>query len=376
MAGRFQLPQYSNFSSDAPLVLSPSAGLLVGQYLNREKDPYSGRYSEKIILNPSFRRGANMPGQKQLSQCVSPGLGKFRPLLVLNVQPRSNCRSFARDCDFPMMRSVLLRYRSLLVLVAALAALGFSVTRAAAKDVPEDLVQYVKEAQKLGLSDQQIRDNAVKAGWPAASVDQAVTMSHPSHRKPAEGSQAATPNDSSQTPPAAPEARTPDQGSPDGYRIGAGDVLQISVWKDPDTSVPSAVVRPDGKISMPLLKEVRVAGLTPQEAELLITKRLAQFIRGADVTVVVSKINSTKAYVIGAVKKEGPISLPYRMTILQALSEAGGLTDYAKRKKIYLLRTENGKQFRFPFNYEAVIKGQQMGENIPVIPGDTIVVPH
>jgi polysaccharide biosynthesis/export protein len=79
---------------------------------------------------------------------------------------------------------------------------------------------------------------------------------------------------------------------------------------------------------------------------------------------------------IGAVKKEGPIQYTYRMTVMQALSEAGGLTEYAKRKKIYVLRTENGKEYRLPFDYDAVLKGERMDSNIPLLPNDTLVVPH
>ena len=110
--------------------------------------------------------------------------------------------------------------------------------------------------------------------------------------------------------------------------------------------------------------------------EQLITEQLSRFINGADVTVVVSGINSKKVYLIGAVKKEGPLAYTYRMSVMQALSEAGGLTDYAKRKKIYVLRTENGRQFRLPFDYDAVLKGEHMELNIPLLAGDTIVVPH
>ncbi|HLI84505.1 MAG TPA: polysaccharide biosynthesis/export family protein [Bryobacteraceae bacterium] len=160
------------------------------------------------------------------------------------------------------------------------------------------------------------------------------------------------------------------------YQIGEGDVLQISVWGEPSASVPSVVVRPDGKISMPLLKDVPVAGLTPAQAEALITKRLADIIKAANVTVIVAQINSKKVYVLGAVKKEEPIAYTYRMTVMQALSEAGGLTDYARRKKIYVMRIENGKQVRLPFDYDAVVKGEHMEMNIALLPGDTIVVPH
>ncbi len=174
--------------------------------------------------------------------------------------------------------------------------------------------------------------------------------------------------------PAAPAADR--VATSDEYQIGEGDVLQISVWGEPAASVPSAVVRPDGKISMPLLKDVHVAGLTPAQAEKVITGGLADMIKAANVTVMVAQINSKKIYLLGGVKKEGPIPYSYRMTVMQALSEAGGLTDFAKRKKIYVMRNENGKESRLPFNYDDVVKGQHMDLNISLLPGDTIVVPQ
>jgi len=191
--------------------------------------------------------------------------------------------------------------------------------------------------------------------------------------KPAEPPRAAIEpgNAGGAAPPAA--AKT---ASDDEYQIGAGDVLQISVWGEQTASVPSAVVRPDGKISMPLLKEVAVSGLTPAQLEKTIAEQLDQFIKGANVTVVVSQINSKKIYLLGAVKKEGTINYSYRMTVMQALSEAGGLTDYAKRRKIYVIRNEGGKEYRLPFDYDAVVKGERMETNISLVPGDTIVVPH
>jgi polysaccharide export outer membrane protein len=166
-----------------------------------------------------------------------------------------------------------------------------------------------------------------------------------------------------------------DRGVPDGYVIGEGDVLHISVWKEPDASVPNVVVRPDGKITMPILKEVQASGLTPAQLEMAITGQLTNFISAADVTVIVSGINSKRVYVVGGVKKEGPITFTYRMTILQALSEAGGLTDYAKRKRIYVLRHENGRDYQLPFDYDAALRGERMELNIPLLPGDTLVVP-
>jgi polysaccharide export outer membrane protein len=90
----------------------------------------------------------------------------------------------------------------------------------------------------------------------------------------------------------------------------------------------------------------------------------------------VTQVNSKKIYVIGAVKKEGPVPIRYQMTVLQVLTEAGGITDYAKRKKIYVLRTENGRQYRLPFNYEEVIRGEKIEQNIWVMADDTVVVPN
>jgi polysaccharide export outer membrane protein len=166
------------------------------------------------------------------------------------------------------------------------------------------------------------------------------------------------------------------RGVPYDYKIGAGDVLQVSVWKEPEASVPSVVVRPDGMISLPLVKDVPVLGLTPKKAEAMIAEELSHFITDANVTVVVAEINSKKIYLVGALKKEGPVAYSYRMSVMQAISEGGGLTDYAKRKKIYVLRSEGGRQTRVPFNYDAVIKGEHMEMNIALLPDDTVVVPH
>src|ERR1022692_1717464 len=163
---------------------------------------------------------------------------------------------------------------------------------------------------------------------------------------------------------------------PAGYRIGAGDVLQIVVWKEPDASVPSVVVRAHGKISVPLVKEVDVLGMTPAEAETMLAAKLAQFIHGADVTVVPKEIHSQKIYLLGAVKKEGPVILRSSMTVLQAIMEAGGLTEYAKPNKIYILRNESGQTVRLRFNYNTVIKGERMEQNITLLPEDVVVVPH
>jgi polysaccharide export outer membrane protein len=177
-------------------------------------------------------------------------------------------------------------------------------------------------------------------------------------------------------PVAAAQTAIPDQQLPDALPLGAGDVLQISVWKELDASVPSVVVRPDGMITVPLLKDIQVVGRTPREVEKIISDGLSKYIHDPNVTVVVAASNSKKVYVIGAVGREGPLPYTYRMTVLQALSEAGGLTDYAKRKKIYIIRTESGRDYRLDFNYDQAIKGERMDQNILLQPGDTLVIPH
>ncbi len=182
--------------------------------------------------------------------------------------------------------------------------------------------------------------------------------------------------DSTQAPPTPSAASSHAAQDTSSYRIGAGDVLEISVWNEPQASVPGAVVRPDGKISLPLIKEVPVIGLTPSELQQLLTSRLDKLIRGADITVVVKEIRSKKIYLVGQVSKIGAMPLTSDdTTVLQALSESGGLTPYAKKKKIYVLRKENGKQVKLPFDYDAVVKGEHMEQNITLLPDDTIVVP-
>ena len=160
------------------------------------------------------------------------------------------------------------------------------------------------------------------------------------------------------------------------YVIGAGDILGINVWHEPEASVLSTVVRSDGLISLPLIKEIEAAGLTPKQLEKALTDRLSKQIRQPDVTVLVKEIHSERIYLIGALKKESQLTLKSSITVLQAIAEAGGLTDYAKKSKIYVLRKENGKPVKFPFDYTAVIRGDHMEQNIALRPGDTIVVPQ
>ena len=161
----------------------------------------------------------------------------------------------------------------------------------------------------------------------------------------------------------------------EGYRIGAGDVLQILVWREPDASLPETMVQADGKISVPLIGEVEAAGLTLAELQKTLIEKIGRYIHNPVVTVHTRQINSRKVYVMGAVKKEGPIPLLRPMTVLQAINEAGGFSEFAKKKKIYVLRTVNGKRVKLPFDYPAVVKGQNLEQDITLLVDDTIVVP-
>jgi polysaccharide biosynthesis/export protein len=164
-----------------------------------------------------------------------------------------------------------------------------------------------------------------------------------------------------------------DAGAGSDYVIGADDTLHISVWKEPDLS-ETLPVRPDGKISMPLLNDVPAAGLTPLQLKDSITEKLKKYIADPRVTIVVTAMNSRRIFVTGEVLHTGPMVLLPHMTVLQALAQAG-FTQFANPKTIYLLRTENGKQEKLPFNYKEVVKGNHPEQNIALKAGDTLVVP-
>jgi polysaccharide export outer membrane protein len=168
-------------------------------------------------------------------------------------------------------------------------------------------------------------------------------------------------------------AQAPEVAADSDYVIGADDTLRISVWKEPDLS-EILPVRPDGKISMPLLNDIPAAGLSPLQLKDSITEKLKKFIADPRVTVVVTAMASRRIFVTGEVVHTGPMTLLPHMTMLQALSQAG-FTQFANVKAIYLLRTENGKQEKLPFNYKDVVKGRNTEQNILLKPGDTVVVP-
>src|SRR5579862_2957774 len=161
--------------------------------------------------------------------------------------------------------------------------------------------------------------------------------------------------------------------SPDTYLIGASDSLNVTVWKETALS-GEVLVRPDGMISMPLLGDVHAAGLTPLQLATEVETKLKKFIQSPNVTVEIRQIHSKVIYMLGEVGKKGPIDLTPGMTLLQAISSAGGLTDYANSKKIYILRTSSGKQEKVPVHYKEALKGDS-ALNLALQPGDTIVVP-
>lgn len=158
------------------------------------------------------------------------------------------------------------------------------------------------------------------------------------------------------------------------YKIGPQDLLRIDVWKEPEIS-RAVPVRPDGKISLPLLNDLQAAGLTPMQLSAAITEGLKKFVMNPQVTVSVAEINSRRIYVTGEVSKAGAFPLLPNMTALQALSGSGGFTQFAKLKAIYVLRMENGKQVKHPFNYKDVVSGKAAEQNILLEPGDVVVVP-
>ena len=196
------------------------------------------------------------------------------------------------------------------------------------------------------------------------SAQDATSSSQPSTPKP--------------TPPAAAPDNVPKSAPgvrPESYVIGAEDVISVYVWKEPDMS-KSVPVRPDGMISLPLVGEVKAAGYTPVQLQDVLAESMKKYVSDPQVTVVVEKVSSLSFNIVGEINKPGYYPLTRRMTVLDAIALAGGFRDFAKTKKVYVLRTAaSGAQEKLPFNYKEVIKGQNPQQNIELQPRDTIVVP-
>lgn len=161
---------------------------------------------------------------------------------------------------------------------------------------------------------------------------------------------------------------------PSTYIVGEADVLHVTVWKEPDVS-QTVVVRTDGNISLPLINDVKVAGMTPLQIQAVVAERLKGFLTNPQVTVTVTDIRSKRAFITGEVVRPGGYSLNAETSILQLIAQAGGFTPFAKRDSIVVLRVEDGKPVKLKFKYKQVVQGKNTEQNIALHPGDTVVVP-
>jgi len=161
---------------------------------------------------------------------------------------------------------------------------------------------------------------------------------------------------------------------PVGYVIGPEDVLNVVFWRDKDMSAEVSV-RPDGKITLPLINEIEAANLTPDQLREKLTTAAAKFVEDPNVTVVVKAINSRKVFITGNVSKPGAYPLIAPTTVMQLIAMAGGLHEFADSKNIIITRPENGKQVAFTSNYKDFLKRKNLKQNIELRPGDTVVVP-
>jgi len=197
---------------------------------------------------------------------------------------------------------------------------------------------------------------------------------------PAAAANAAEPNSpapaspDSPSPVDEPQVKIRAEGDPaDAYAIGIGDVIEIAVWKNPDLTV-TVPVRPDGRVSVPLLGDVQAAGMTPLALKQTLTEGFRQYVTAPGVSVVIKEINSQKVFVTGEVAKPGAYDLRPHTKLMQALALAGGLTPYAKGRVI-LLRDRQGKDRRFEMDLSAIIKGRRPEDNILLQAGDTLIFP-
>jgi len=173
--------------------------------------------------------------------------------------------------------------------------------------------------------------------------------------------------------PTAP-ARVGDAIVPADYTIGTEDVLSIVFWREAEMSA-EPVVRPDGKISLPLLNEITAVGLTPAQLRSVIEEQAKKFVQNPSVTVVVKQINSRRAFITGMVARAGAYALTGQTTVLQLIAMAGGLHEYADSKNIVITRTEAGRPVALKFNYKDIVAGKNLQSNVVLKPGDTVVVP-
>jgi polysaccharide biosynthesis/export protein len=173
---------------------------------------------------------------------------------------------------------------------------------------------------------------------------------------------------------AAQPAAQSDTGAIVRYEVQPSDLLQISVWRDPELT-QQVLVRPDGAFSFPLAGDISAVGKTVEELRLELVDRLGRYIQDLVVTVTVLEIRGNKIYVIGQVNQPGEFIVNPRVDVIQALSLAGGTTAFASPSEIFVLRRDDGQQQRLPFNFDAVLRGRDLAQNILLRTGDVVVVP-
>jgi polysaccharide export outer membrane protein len=183
------------------------------------------------------------------------------------------------------------------------------------------------------------------------------------------GALAGVPPAAAQAPPPAPAG-----GVDEDYRIGPEDQLSIVVWKN-ETLTRQVTVRPDGKISLPLVNDVRAAGLTAMELREVLSKKLSAFMPPPEVSVIVNEVRSSHISVLGEVEKPGRYDLRSRTTVLEAIALAGGFKDFASTNKIVILRSVGKVLRRIPFNYKRVAAAGDGADNFELLPNDVILVP-
>lgn len=210
---------------------------------------------------------------------------------------------------------------------------------------------------------------ALVLGFAAPATAQQQTAQGPK-ASPASATSPSTPRGAK---PPAPVPNIPAAVVPPGYLIGPDDVLGVLFWREKDLS-GDVVVRPDGKITLPLLNDMQAAGLTPEDLRVALTAAAAKYVAEPNVTVVVRQINSRRVFITGQIGKPGPYALTPGLTVMQLIALAGGLTEFADSKNILIMRTENGKPLAYRFNYKEVLDRKRLQQNIELKPGDTVVV--
>jgi len=242
-------------------------------------------------------------------------------------------------------------------------------TASATQNDPSPVASNAKTASSTATP---VQPPATSTSSPVSGTEPATIAS--AQPGPADPAPANTPDVSKDDKSKAPPELKKADYDPKTYIIGEQDQLSIDVWREKEIST-TAVVRPDGKITIPLVDEVYVVGLTPLQLQSLLEEKLKPFLTVPQVTVIVKEISSRRVYLMGQGGKNGPFLINSTTTVLQLIAQAGGLGPFAKRKKIDIMRQVGGETKHYRFNYDEVIKGKHLEQNIVLQPGDIIVVP-